>query len=114
MLYEVITDEYTDGNDFFIFIGSLHPRKNVANMLKAYDKFRDIQPSGVKMVIVGEHFFKTGDIKDALETMKYRADVLFVGRLEPLEIRNLLSSALALVLVSKFEGFGIPVSYNFV
>jgi len=104
-----VKDKYTDGNDFFIFIGSLHPRKNVANMLKAYDKFRDIQPSGVKMVIVGEYFFKTGDIKDTLETMKYRDDVLFVGRLEPLEIRNLLSSALALVLVSKFEGFGIPV-----
>lgn len=105
----LVKEKYTGGNDFFLFIGSLHPRKNVANMLKAYDKFRAAHASDVKMVIIGGHFFKTRDINNTLETMKYKADVLFVGRLEPFEIRNFLSAAMALLLVSKFEGFGIPV-----
>lgn len=104
-----VKEKYTNGCDFFIFIGSLHPRKNVANMLKAFDKFKQSQPSKIKLVIVGEHFFKTRDIKIALESLHHKEDVLFVGRQEPLQLRDLLASAISLVLVSKFEGFGIPV-----
>jgi glycosyltransferase involved in cell wall biosynthesis len=104
-----VKKNYTNNNDFFIFIGSLHPRKNVANMLKAFDKFRDNSSKPTKLVLVGERFFKTGDIRNTLDTMKYRDDVVFVGRLNPYEIRDLLASAIALILVSKFEGFGIPV-----
>ncbi|MDF1546511.1 MAG: glycosyltransferase family 1 protein [Bacteroidales bacterium] len=104
-----VKERYTNGCDFFIFIGSLHPRKNVANMLKAFDKFKQAQPSKIKFVIVGEHFFKTRDIKNALDLMHYKEDVLFVGRQEPVQLRDLLASAISLVLVSKFEGFGIPV-----
>lgn len=104
-----VKERYTNGCDFFIFIGSLHPRKNVANMLKAFDKFKQAQPSKIKFVIVGEQFFKTRDIKNALDLMHYKGDVLFVGRQEPLQLRDLLASAISLVLVSKFEGFGIPV-----
>ncbi len=100
---------YTNGDDYFIFVGSLHPRKNVANMLSAYDQFRKMCPNKVKFVIIGEYFFNTDDIRRTLASMQFKNDVLFLGRIEPLIIRDLMASAIALVLVSKFEGFGIPV-----
>lgn len=104
-----VKQRYTNGNDFFIFIGSLHPRKNVANMLYAYEKFREQTSKRIDFVIVGEKFFMTDDIKKAWKDCKYKEDVHFVGRMEAEEIQQLMAAAIALVLVSKLEGFGIPV-----
>ncbi len=104
-----IKAEYSSGDDYFIFIGSLLPRKNVANMLLGYDQFRKMSNSKVKFILIGEHFFKTDDIRCTISSMQFKNDVQFLGRIEPHQIRNLLASAIALVLVSKFEGFGIPV-----
>ena len=50
LVYEPISDEkmleikneYTGGTDYFIFIGSIHPRKNIGRMLLAFDKFRKL------------------------------------------------------------------------
>ncbi len=106
---EKIKQKYTQGHDFFIFIGSLHPRKNVANMLRAFEKFRTNNSKRIDFVVIGEKFFMTSDIKSTLEGMHFKDDVHFVGRMEPEAMSELLASARALVLVSKLEGFGIPV-----
>jgi glycosyltransferase involved in cell wall biosynthesis len=49
------------------------------------------------------------DVKEAYEAMKFKADVKFLGHLTPQELSEILGSALALVYVSLFEGFGIPI-----
>jgi len=41
--------------------------------------------------------------------MVHKNDVLFFGHQSPEQIKRLLGAAQALLLVSKFEGFGIPV-----
>jgi len=104
-----VKEKYTNGNDYFIFIGSLHPRKNIANTLKAFDLFCSKNNKNFKLIIVGSKFFKTKDIKTVFDKMKHKDNVKFLGRLEPEEIRYLISASTALLLVSKFEGFGIPV-----
>ncbi|MFN8256397.1 MAG: glycosyltransferase family 1 protein [Bacteroidales bacterium] len=101
--------KYSAGSPYFIFVGSVHPRKNVANMLIAFDNFRQLTVNNVKLIIAGELMFKTGDIAAALKKMKFKNDVIFTGRMEPLQLKELIGSAIALLLVSKLEGFGIPV-----
>jgi len=105
----IIKEKYTNKNDYFIFIGSLHPRKNIENTLKAFDLFCSKNNKNFKLIIVGRKFFKTKYIKTVFNKMKYKNNVKFLGRLEPEEIRHLISASIALLLVSKFEGFGIPV-----
>jgi len=41
--------------------------------------------------------------------MKFRNEVHFTGRLDPVELKNVLASALAMTYVPLFEGFGIPL-----
>jgi glycosyltransferase involved in cell wall biosynthesis len=41
--------------------------------------------------------------------MKYREDVIFTGHLERDSLRDVLAAARALVYVSYFEGFGVPI-----
>ena len=100
---------YSGGKDYFLFIGSLHPRKNICGLLRAYDAFRSSVESDTKLMIVGESMFKTNDIKQTYETMQHKNDVVFTGRLGNEELHQVLGASLALTFVPFFEGFGIPV-----
>jgi glycosyltransferase involved in cell wall biosynthesis len=101
--------QYSVGKDYFLFIGSLHPRKNICGLLRAFDAFRTSVESDVKLLIVGESMFKTGDIELAYEGMRHKNDVVFTGRLGNEELHQVLGASLALTFVPFFEGFGIPV-----
>ncbi len=100
---------YSKGKDYFLFIGSLHPRKNICGLLRAYDAFRTSVDSDIKLLIVGESMFKTNDIELTYEGMRYKDDVVFTGRLNNDELHHVLGASLALTFVPYFEGFGIPV-----
>ena len=104
-----IKNELTDGCDYFIYIGALLPRKNLARLLQAFDKFKEEIVSDVKLLIIGEKMFKTADIENAFRLMKFKNDVIFAGRLYPGQIEKAMGAALALTYVSYFEGFGLPI-----
>ena len=106
---QVAKANYSNGKDYFLFIGSLHPRKNICGLLRAFDAFRTSVDSDVKLVIVGESMFKTSDIELTYEGMRYKNDVVFTGRLGNEELHQVLGASLALTFVPFFEGFGIPV-----
>lgn len=101
--------KYADGKPYFLFIGSLHPRKNISGLLLAYDFFRASVKQDIKMVIVGGEMFKTAGIAKTHEAMQFKNDVVFTGRLTVDDLHQVLGAALALVFVPFFEGFGIPV-----
>jgi glycosyltransferase involved in cell wall biosynthesis len=105
--------KYTGGSPYFVFIGALHPRKNLVNLFKAFDYYRSRSSSNVKLLIVGKKKWWTRKIKDAYEGMKYKEEVIFAGRLQSDELCRVLGSALALTYVSYFEGFGIPILESF-
>jgi glycosyltransferase involved in cell wall biosynthesis len=100
---------FANGTEYFIYIGALLPRKNIARMLQAFDAFKETTRSNIKMVIVGAKMFNTKDIEKTYKEMKYKSDVVFTGRLAPGEIEIAMGGALALTYVSYFEGFGIPL-----
>jgi len=104
-----IRAKFSDSKPFFLFVGALHPRKNLTNMFLAFDKFKDGKKSDVKFVIVGEKKWWTKSIANVYENMKFKDEVIFLGRRSAEELCQLMASSLALVYVSYFEGFGIPI-----
>ncbi len=104
-----IREKYTGGKPYFIFVGALNPRKNIVGLFKAFDRFIRETGSENRLVIVGEKMFGGKEIKRAFKKMEYRNRVIFTGRLEPEILKNLTGSAMALLFVSFFEGFGIPI-----
>jgi glycosyltransferase involved in cell wall biosynthesis len=100
---------YSSGKSYFLFIGSLHPRKNICGLLRAFDGFKTSVDTDMKLLIVGESMFKTSDIEMTYEGMRYKDDVVFTGRLNNDELHRVLGAAVALTFVPYFEGFGIPV-----
>jgi glycosyltransferase involved in cell wall biosynthesis len=99
----------TDGLPYFVCVGSLHPRKNIARLLEAFDRFAEGH-ADARLVIVGEAFWWDKRMKAAWKVMRHADKVVFTGRLEQAELHRVLADALALVFVSYFEGFGIPVA----
>lgn len=106
---EEVRQQYTHGSPYFVFVGSLHPRKNLPNLLKAFQLFKDDFKNDFKLVIVGKKFFLNKPMEEQLNKMKNKKDVIFTGRLSPPELNNVLGSAWALTFVPYFEGFGIPL-----
>jgi glycosyltransferase involved in cell wall biosynthesis len=106
---EDVRMEHTGGAPYFIFVGSLHPRKNITNLLKAFQLFKDENRNNFKLVLVGEKFFLTKPMEEQLEKMKNSKDVIFTGRLSPDQLNEVLGAAFAMTFVPYFEGFGIPI-----
>ncbi|MFH0756888.1 MAG: glycosyltransferase family 1 protein [Bacteroidota bacterium] len=106
---EEVRNDFTSGCPYFIFVGSLHPRKNITNLLKAFQLFKDEEMGKFKMVLVGEKFFLTKAMEEQLEKMPNKNDVIFTGRLSPDRLNDMLGAAWAMTFVPYFEGFGIPI-----
>ncbi|MFC2117344.1 glycosyltransferase family 4 protein [Bacteroidota bacterium] len=102
-------EKYSDGKEYFTFIGALNPRKNVSGLLKAFDEFKSRTSSSLKMIIVGENKFGLVEINNTLSSLMFKEDIIFTGRLSQDELTIVLGSAFALTFVPFFEGFGIPV-----
>lgn len=100
---------FSDNEDYFVFIGALNPRKNIPGLLKSFEIFKNSGSHKQKLVIVGSAMHLTGEIDETLKNMTHKNDVIFTGRLKTEELRLVLGSAIALVYIPFFEGFGIPL-----
>lgn len=99
---------YSEGKPYFIYLGSMHPRKNVHKLIEAFSLYRKNNQSEHKLLLVGRKAWKYGDIDQAYQKSEFRTDIHFLHDIED-EAKLLMASAEALVYVSVFEGFGIPI-----
>jgi glycosyltransferase involved in cell wall biosynthesis len=99
----------TQGQPYFLFVGSAYPRKNLQRLLPAFELFKERTGSNVKLVIVGKTFSAYPAVNEVYQKMKYASDVVFTGMLDAEQLHQVIGSALASVYVSYFEGFGIPI-----
>lgn len=104
-----VRKKFTGGAEYFLFVGALHPRKNVSGLLNAFDAFKMDSDNNIKLIIVGGEMHKTGDIFETYDNMRFKNDVIFTGRVATSDLHDIFGAALALTFVPFFEGFGIPV-----
>ncbi|MBL4669358.1 MAG: glycosyltransferase family 4 protein [Flavobacteriales bacterium] len=104
-----IQNKYSDSSPFFLFIGTLHPRKNLVNLFKAFDQFKSQSNSDFKLVIVGRKMWWTKEIESTFNQLKFKSDVIFTGRVSDNDLYKITAAAHALTYVPIFEGFGIPL-----
>ncbi|HEX7847399.1 MAG TPA: glycosyltransferase family 1 protein [Chitinophagaceae bacterium] len=106
---QLTREKYSEGKNYFVYAGSIHPRKNLINLLKAFSVFKKKQKSNMKLLIVGRLARKYNSFTESLKTYKYRDDVIVTGYLPESELVNVVGSAYAMVYPSLWEGFGVPV-----
>ncbi|MBC7945272.1 MAG: glycosyltransferase family 4 protein [Burkholderiales bacterium] len=101
--------KYTEGCDYFVFVGSLHPRKNINGLVQAFDRFKSASGSALKLLIVGANYWSDAASEAGFGRLQHKIDVIFTGRLAQQELFSVFASALAMTYVPYFEGFGIPL-----
>jgi glycosyltransferase involved in cell wall biosynthesis len=99
---------YSGSESYFIFVGAIHPRKNVQRLIDAFVTFKKTTGSSTKLLIVGASLWRESGFNLNLpEAIK--SEIIFTGHLQLEELAKLMGSALALTYVPYFEGFGIPL-----
>lgn len=94
---------------YFIYVGAIHPRKNVIHVLKAFEQYKKRAKNKHKLLIVGRDAWKNQAFKKYLNFMDNQEDVIWVQNLGKTELIQALSHAISLIYVSWYEGFGLPV-----
>jgi len=104
-----VRQQYSHGKDYFLFVGALHPRKNIKRLLLAFEQFKSKSKSSNKLIIVGAKMWWNDELKSCFDQLDYKEDIIFTGRKTLEELQLLYASALAFCFVPYFEGFGIPI-----
>ncbi|MFD1551962.1 glycosyltransferase family 1 protein [Putridiphycobacter roseus] len=101
---EKVKQQFTGGAPFLVYVGAIHPRKNIDRLVKAFQLFKQENKSELKLLVVGEKLWSNGKDAD-----KEDEEVLFTGHVNIVVLAEIVGAAQALCLVSYFEGFGIPL-----
>lgn len=100
---------FKSDDEYFIYVGSIHPRKNVDNLLKAFEIYKEKSSKPTRLYLIGRKAWDFEAVAVTYQTMKHRNDVVFTGYLTDAEVASYYAGALALCYVSRFEGFGLPI-----
>jgi glycosyltransferase involved in cell wall biosynthesis len=104
-----VRDKYSSGEFYFLFVGALHPRKNVHTLMEGFDLYKKQNSNNTKLIIVGRKAFMTNEMNKAYDNCIYKKDILFYSYMGTEELALLTASAIASINPSFLEGFGVPV-----
>ncbi len=117
--------KYHIDGDYLLYIGTLHPRKNLVRLVEAFhqailnltgrggstsDKdVSGLNQQSLKLVIAGKRGWLYNAIFKRVQSLGLTERVIFPGYVDDHDKPALLSGALVYVFPSLYEGFGLPV-----
>jgi len=94
---------------YFLSVGNLQPRKNVATLVAAYRQAVRRRPDlPERLVIVGQEWFAAEQLYRDTEDLRRAGRVVFTGYVDDEALVGLLQHATAFGYPSVYEGFGLP------
>lgn len=105
----VTKKKFANGCEYFVYVGSLHPRKNIPTLIKAFSLFKKEKQSKIKLVLAGPNYWGMSDTYKLIKDSGIEGEVIFTNRLSNNDLADVLGSALALTFIPYYEGFGIPL-----
>jgi glycosyltransferase involved in cell wall biosynthesis len=99
---------------FFLFVGTLEPRKNLEGILEAYNLLLNSprahdQSAWPSLVLVGGKGWKDSKLRRMMDPLVSSGDLRVLDYCDTGKLKELYLSALALVFPSLHEGFGFPI-----
>lgn len=104
-----VREKFSNGKPYFHFVGTIQPRKNLENLLLAFDQFKSNNENPCQLLLVGRKGWKYEGALKAFESMRHKDAVHFTGFVSDEELNQLYAASEALAYVPYFEGFGIPL-----
>jgi glycosyltransferase involved in cell wall biosynthesis len=94
---------------YILTVGTIEPRKNLENLLYAFDRLRTRKEFTGKLVVIGMRGWLTDGIEGLIRKLELKNDVIFLGYVTDQELLYFYNKAQAFVFPSFYEGFGFPI-----
>lgn len=95
---------------FVLFVGTIEPRKNIKNLLLAFDEYQRIYKNKtLRLVLIGKNGWNTREIEAVYNNLPSKSKVVFLDCVSDDDLLYFYQSASVFVYPSMYEGFGLPV-----
>lgn len=94
---------------YFLFVGTLEPRKNLQRLLQAYAGLPVWVRARFQLVIAGGKGWGGVDVEETSRKLGLAGDVRVTGLVTDAQLATLYAHARFLAMPSIYEGFGLPV-----
>ena len=94
---------------YILFVGRIEQKKNISNLVSAYEMLRAERKIKHKLILVGKPGFGYEHIKKDISKSKFGNDIFETGYISDDDRDFLYQNADIFVLPSFFEGFGYPI-----
>lgn len=101
---KTITEKYSLGKDFILYVGNVKPHKNIETLFSVYEKLRQ-WGDGHQLVVVGRWDRRMDRLRKKLGS----PGIKYLGEVPPGELVSLYSIAGVLLHLSFYEGFGLTI-----
>ncbi len=99
---------------YFLFIGTLEPRKNISTLLHAYGLAVSKHPDFPRLVLAGAKGWKSESVFSTIEHFSLGNRVKYLGYVSDKQKQELLAGSSVFLYPSLYEGFGLPILEAFV
>ena len=93
---------------YFLYLGTIEPRKNVMTLLRAYVKLPAAVREQCPLLLAGGWGWNSADVAAFLDAEARHRGVIWTGYLPEVYVAAVMNGARALVYPSLYEGFGLP------
>jgi len=94
---------------YFLFVGTLEPRKNLINLFSAYARLPEAIKKQAKLVVAGGKGWGGVDLQSMVARLNLDKYVRLLGYVDELTLAALYANAQFLAMPSLYEGFGFPL-----
>lgn len=105
---EIVRQKYDIKKPFLLYTGVFRSHKNLVNLIKAFNILRRNYKLDINLVITGREDKFYPEVKEAIEKLNLKNDVILPGLVPEEDLISLYNSATVYVFPSLYEGFGLP------
>lgn len=98
---------------YFVCLGTIEPRKNLALAVRGFGRFLKIaghEGKGFKLIMIGKKGWRGEESRLREEIAEFAEYFVFPGYLPREEIENYIRFSASLIMPSRYEGYGLPIS----
>ncbi|OGH13829.1 MAG: hypothetical protein A2860_02315 [Candidatus Levybacteria bacterium RIFCSPHIGHO2_01_FULL_37_33] len=92
---------------YFLYVGNVYPHKNVEKLINAFEILLQYFPNA-ELIFAGKEDYFYKRLKNFVKKLGHEKNIKFSGYVPDEELSNLYKNAVALVVPSLMEGFGLP------
>ncbi len=104
-----LTNQYQVKPPYFLYVGRHDPYKNILGMVQAYAQYLKEEKNPIPLVVTGKRDPRYPEAYRYCEENNLLGKIIFTGYVSDVDLLDLYQHAHAVVLVSRYEGFGLPV-----